>query len=192
MAVIITVTSNTDRDAVSVALDVSPGTIIDEAASNDGQTWEGQFGVGWNVNVKANQTIVLTRKIHTLEKEGSIHLVAMVTYDSGKQVTTGTYVQLIHGTLIPSDSSQQFLNNGPDGEATWTMLPPAPTLILLETFTPAPTFTVIWAPTNTLAPTETPTRTPAAYPPPAEATPDLQEDRSSAPPDSGGTAYPAP
>lgn len=145
VVITVMVTSDIDRDGLGVSLDTSPGTIIDEPEISDGQAWEGNFAVGWEVNVKANQPFALTRTVHLPEKDGSFYFIASASIGAGIKVTNGIRVRLSQGTLVPNLDSQNFQNGSAGGEATWT-IPVVPNMIILETSTPAPTFTIIWAP----------------------------------------------
>jgi len=175
----ITVTSDTDRDPVGVALDADPGTIIDEPETSDGQVRKGESAVSWLVNVKANQPVVLTRNVHFPANYGSFYLNVMAWYSTRIRVFSVKYVQLIDGTLAPDLDNRNLLNSAAEGETIATIRP-IPYDIVHETPTPVPTLTIFIPPTPTSEPpTETPTSTFLVYPPPLEAAPNLQENSSS-------------
>jgi hypothetical protein len=188
VVITIKVTSDTDRDALSVSVNASPGTIFDEPETSDSESSKGEAMVSWLVDVKANQPYVLMRTAHLPGKDGIVFFIANAASQTGLMISDGIRIQLIGGTLVPHLGSQNIQINAADGEAT-RAIPIVPFATFDKTPLSPPTLTPILAPTETPAPTDTPS---PAYPPPAEATPTFQGDSASSSPDTGGTAYPAP
>jgi len=143
--VTIIVTSEKDISDLGISLYTDPNIIIEQEISieEEGElTWKGQTGVDWLVEIKANDPIILTRKLYLPSGEGLFNIRAeastpalrtgdsiriYMTREGGKVYHSGTSIPITEGPLPTMDPSMLATLRAMPTDTPWPTLTPVKT-----------------------------------------------------------------